>query len=130
MASSIRHIITLSSRIQDASDSVTPAAMPTLRPSINIADSRPLERYACFTPRVMTRSEERRLGKGRRCLSDWSSDVCSSDLGLGDPGGDADLEALNQHRRLQALGAIRMLYAESDDPRPRRALPAQHRSEE
>src|SRR5438045_2376748 len=32
-----------------------------------------------------TRSEERRVGKERRprhtrCLSDWSSDVCSSDL--------------------------------------------------
>src|SRR5438045_2612373 len=26
------------------------------------------------------RSEERRVGKGCRCLSDWSSDVCSSDL--------------------------------------------------
>src|SRR5438034_912676 len=27
------------------------------------------------------RSEERRVGKERRSLCDWSSDVCSSDLG-------------------------------------------------
>src|SRR5947209_7085688 len=27
------------------------------------------------------RSEERRVGKGRRYWRDWSSDVCSSDLG-------------------------------------------------
>src|ERR1035441_10824428 len=56
MASSMRHIMTLSSRIQEASDSVTPAAMPTLSPSISIADSKPLERYACFTPRVDRKS--------------------------------------------------------------------------
>src|SRR5438034_1017645 len=31
------------------------------------------------------RSEERRVGKDRRSLCDWSSDVCSSDLSRGHP---------------------------------------------
>src|SRR5690348_17198655 len=31
-----------------------------------------------------SRSEERRVGKGWRWTGDWSSDVCSSDLGFGD----------------------------------------------
>src|SRR5476649_2620839 len=33
------------------------------------------------TPPELLRSEERRVGKECRSLCDWSSDVCSSDLG-------------------------------------------------
>src|SRR5699024_9559356 len=36
--------------------------------------------YLWVLPDVIGRSEERRVGKGRRSKRDWSSDVCSSDL--------------------------------------------------
>src|SRR5437588_152700 len=36
------------------------------------------------TASLACRSEERRVGKEDRSLCDWSSDVCSSDLGISD----------------------------------------------
>src|SRR5260221_522831 len=38
-------------------------------------------RFSRGMPMPMPRSEERRAGKEGRSLCDWSSDVCSSDLG-------------------------------------------------
>src|SRR5476649_1405956 len=38
---------------------------------------------ACDVSNEADRSEERRVGKECRSLCDWSSDVCSSDLGGG-----------------------------------------------
>src|SRR5476649_2777516 len=51
----------------------------------------------------LTRSEERRVGKECRSLCDWSSDVCSSDLGLGRQAGPQSRGLRDQHSARRSL---------------------------
>src|SRR5476649_2924307 len=57
-----------------------------------------------FNDTMLTRSEERRVGKECRSRCDWSSDVCSSDL-------DAKLLAVRTHR-WQMLLELRVIFQE------------------
>src|SRR3546814_7198809 len=43
-------------------------------------------------------------------ISDWSSDVCSSDLLLADPGGGGDLPAIADHPAIEPILTIQSFY--------------------
>src|SRR5438874_182781 len=59
--------------------------------------------------RETSRSEERRVGKERRSLRDWSSDVCSSDLD------SRQISVLHAHVHAR-LGDRRARYARAHEP--------------
>src|SRR4029453_11521191 len=61
-----------------------PSVMPHHKPPEESQDHQVGEKWRWHhgqVPSLSSRSEERRVGKECRSLCDWSSDVCSSDLG-------------------------------------------------
>src|SRR5882672_2301401 len=64
-----------------------PAGMKVWQTNIWVAPEHFRQESQLPFGKVIVRSEERRVGKECRSLCDWSSDVCSSDLHVGNARG-------------------------------------------